>query len=291
MTADTVLYLYGFVRAPLDAGALAAAGPDVFLTEEGDIACAASLVPASDYHIPPDTNTAAQQLEWVAPRAWRHHDVLRHLHAAAAVVPLKFGTLCPDAEHARGMLRRLRDPIVDLLAGLDGRDEWTLNLHADVELLGAVIRHSDPQLAALVHDADALPEGRAYFARKKLHKATTAAVEARLAAVTTDVRERLSSAGIALADDRTPPAAGAAAAASLLVERSRFHECEALLTALESAHADTHVTFELVGPWPPYSFVSSVAGELHVGVTTGDERQSGVKVGTSLAAASHLSRT
>jgi hypothetical protein len=164
------------------------------------------------------------------------------------------------------MLRRLHDPIADLLGAFEGRDEWTLNIHPDRELLAAVVQQSDPGLATFARDIDALPEGRAYFARKKLHKAIAEAVDARLAAVEENVRERLSSAGVAVADDRTPATTKRGAAVSLLVERSRFQEFEALLAGLESAHASAHVTFEVVGPWPPYSFVSRVEADLQVGL-------------------------
>ena len=258
---ETVLYLYGFVRATLDPAALAAGQADVILVDDGHIACAASVVPALDYHVPPDANTAAQQLEWVAPRAWRHHDVLRHLHAAGGVVPLKFGTLCPDSQHVREMLRRRRDPILALLAELEGKDEWTLNTRADAELLSAVVRHTEPGLAALATEAERLPEGHAYFARKKLQKATFDAVAARLAAVKRSLHERLSSAAIAIAtadQQRTPATEGTVSSVAVLVARARLSELETLLAEVEAAHAEAHVAFELVGPWPPYSFAAAL---------------------------------
>jgi Gas vesicle synthesis protein GvpL/GvpF len=257
--AETVLYLYGFVRPTLDAAGLAAGPADVILVEDGDVACAASVVPAVDYHVPSDANTAARQLEWVAPRAWRHHEVLRHLHAAGGVVPLKFGTLCSDEQHVVEMLRRRRDPILALLAELEGKDEWTLNMRSDAELLAAVVRHTDPELAALAADADRLPEGHAYFARKKVQKATCNAVAARLAAVRNNLHERLADAAISFRAADQPPTAtseGAISSLAVLVCHSRLSELEALLADLEAAHAEAHVTFELVGPWPPYSFAA-----------------------------------
>ena len=261
LPTEKVLYLYGFVRSMIDPAALAAGQADVILVDEGDIACAASVVAAVDYHVPPDANTAAQQLEWVAPRAWRHHEVLRHLHAAGGVVPLKFGTLCSDAAHVREMLRRRRDPIQALLTELEDKDEWTVNTRADLELLSAVIRHTSPGLLALAADADRLPEGHAYFARKKLQKAVTDAVAARLVSVEHDLCERLSSAGISFAasdQQRASATAGTISSVAVLVSRSGLTALEGLLAELEVVHADAHVTFELVGPWPPYSFAAAL---------------------------------
>jgi hypothetical protein len=45
---------------------------------------------------------------------------------------------------------------------------------------------------------------------------------------------------------------------AVLVARARLNELETLLAEVEAAHADAHVTFELVGPWPPYSFAAGL---------------------------------
>ena len=38
----------------------------------------------------------------------------------------------------------------------------------------------------------------------------------------------------------------------------RAAELEAILAQLEREHVEAHLAFELVGPWPPYSFATSV---------------------------------
>ena len=261
--AGTVLYLYGFLRPSADLSRVGDAGAAVFLVELGDVACAVSAVPAIDYHLPPDASTAAQQLEWVTPRAWRHHEVLRLLHSSGAVVPLKFGTLCADAVHVQSLLQRLRDPVLALLAHFEGKDEWTLRMRADIEALSLAVQATRPDLIALKDDAERLPDGRAYFARKQLQKATAGIVTSMLAQVEHSVYERLSAAAIDIAPVDPPHASGSRdsgviANAPLLVERGRFAELEAILTQLEREQVEAHLAFELVGPWPPYSFATSV---------------------------------
>jgi hypothetical protein len=261
--ADTVLYLYGFLRPSADLSRATDAGATVFLVTLGDVACAVSSVPAVDYHLPPDASTAAQQLEWVTPRAWRHHEVLRLLHSAGAVVPLKFGSLCADVAHLHGLLERLHEPVLGLLSYFEGRDEWTLRMRADANTLSAALQATRPDLIALKEDAETLPEGRAYFARKMLQRATTEIVNATLALVEHGVYERLVSAGIDLAPVDAPHPSGKGtggviANAPLLVKRSRFAELETILGGLEREHVDAGLALELVGPWPPYSFATNL---------------------------------
>ena len=60
------------------------------LVPDDDVALAASIVRARDYEPPPDGADPSRRLDWVAPLAMRHHDVVQRLHAARTVVPLKF---------------------------------------------------------------------------------------------------------------------------------------------------------------------------------------------------------
>jgi hypothetical protein len=257
-----VLYLYGFVRRAADLSRVGEAGASVVVVPFGDVACAVSAVPAVEYHLPPDASTAAQQLEWVTPLAWRHHEVLRLLQSSGAVVPLKFGTLCADAAHVETLLQRLHDQVVALLARFEGKDEWTLRMRADVEAVSQAVQAARADLIALKQDADRLPEGRAYFARKQLQKTTADIVAATLGDVEHRVYERLSAASIEMAPVDPPQTPGSRdgiiANAPLLIEHGRFAELEAILGQLEREHAGIRLAFELVGPWPPYSFATSL---------------------------------
>jgi hypothetical protein len=251
----TVLYLYGLVNPRVDLSGLAAVeeDADIFLVRSDDVGCAVSVVPATAYEQPAATMSAAEQLEWVTPRAWRHHEVLRRLHVTGTVIPLKFGTLCASAGQVERMLRRLHGPIVDLLRHFAGKDEWTLKICHDAEEHSAELQRLQPELIALEDEARRLPEGRAYFARKKLQRATADCVAARFAAVHHAVLTRLADSGVEIGvADREPRHI------PLLVERSGFPMLEETLAALEAEHAASHVTFELVGPWPPYSFTSAM---------------------------------
>ena len=255
LSSPTVLYLYGLVAPETDLSGLAAVeeGADIFLVALDDVACAVSAVPAAAYEQPAASANAAEQLEWVTPRAWRHHEILRRLHVAGTVVPLKFGTLCETASQVEELLRRLRSPIVDLLAHFHRKDEWTLKVCHDAAAHAAVLQATHPDLIALQEEMTHLPDGRAYFTRKKLQRATDDLVAAHLAGVEQHAIERVTAAGLEIGVPE-----GQGRGVPVLVERSRFAHLETILAGLETEHAASHVTFELVGPWPPYSFSSPV---------------------------------
>jgi hypothetical protein len=272
---ETVLYLYGFVLRPSALMDLVEIEQDaeLFLVECGDVACAASVVPARAYDVPPDAASAEQRLEWLTPRAWRHHDVVQRLHSARTVVPLKFGTLCAGIGELQALLRRLHDPITDLFARFKGKDEWALTVSADGEALSTSLQSGRLDLVASRQEAERLPEGTAYFARKRLQKAIAELVAEQLATLEDIVHWNLSRLGVEIA--AAQPSSGPAnasmvpvTAVALLADRHIFETLETHLALLEVEYAAYGLTCELSGPWPPYSFTGTLAAATDASLDT-----------------------
>ena len=259
---DTALYLFGFVSAS-GADAEKAIERDVMLVPDDDVALAAAIVRAGDYEPPPDGADPAQRLDWVAPLAMRHHDVVQRLHAARTVVPLKFGALCPDVDHAVTIVRRLRGPIAALLKRFAGKDEWTLTVCADREALSRSLKHGRPGLLRLEQDAAHMSAGAAYLARKRLQQLIADLIVEGCDAIEERVWRRVADAGAEFACGPRrvrDVAAGAVAVAhgAVLVARERLAAVERVLADLEMEHESIGVTCELSGPWPPYSFAETI---------------------------------
>jgi hypothetical protein len=255
LNSQTALYLYGIVAHPAEL-------PRCDAIEEGtttDViagdraACVVSPVPARDYESAATGCNAAEQLQWVTPRAWRHHDVVRRLHMTTTVIPLKFGTLCRCVDDVRDMLARCSEPIDALLDRFHGRDEWTLSIRINRDRVIERFEREDLELCALCARERLLPEGRAYFVRKQRQQRATALLAAELAATTRQVYARIGGHVDGWREDRAP-----APSATLLVARARFVDLEACLAGLEAEHAANALELELRGPWAPYSFADAL---------------------------------
>jgi hypothetical protein len=249
---ERLLYLYGFVRPSIRVPRIEGveAGTEVFLVEAGDVACAASVVPGDAYRRAPGQQPA-DQLEWVTPRALRHHAVITALHEAGTVLPLQFGAVCRCAEDVERLIGDLRPRLVHLLDKLRNKDEWTLRATADQAAIAARCENDAAQLVALKELERTLPDGQAYFARKQRAKLTADLVAAAIASAEDDACARL--APLAADMSRTPRHA------ALLVDRADLDAVTARLSDVQASEASTGLTFELVGPWPPYSFAPSLA--------------------------------
>ena len=260
---DTAVYLFGFVAAADARGAAEAIDRDVMLVPDDDVALAASIVRAGDYEPPVDAADASHRLEWVAPLAMRHHDVVQRLHAARTVVPLKFGALCSDLDHAFSLVRRLHAPVAALLKRFAGKDEWTLTVTANREALTAALRHARPGLMRLEQDAAGMTAGAAYLARKRYRQLLNDLVAEECDRLEERIWDRASAGGAEIAASprgESPAAAGAITVArgALLVDRQRFGAIEQALDDLEMEHGALGVRCEIRGPWAPYSFAAAI---------------------------------
>jgi len=249
----TALYLYGIVTHPIELPPCDAVedGTSIDVIPGGPVACVVSPVVARDYESAAIGANAAAQLAWVTPRAWRHHDVVRRLHTATTVIPLKFGTLCGCVDDVQDMLARCSRPIGALLDRLRDRDEWTLSIRINRDRVIERLEREDLELAALCARERLLTEGRAYFVRKQRDQRATALLNAELAATACHVYARI--AGLV---DGLSETHGAAPSATLLVERARFDDLTACLAGMEAEQSHNALELELRGPWAPYSFVS-----------------------------------
>jgi hypothetical protein len=256
----TALYLYGIVAQPAEVprcdGIEDGTCIDVIASER--VACVVSPVAARDYEPSATGRNAAEQLHWVTPRAWRHHDVVRRLHTQTTVIPLKFGTLCGSADDVRDMLARCAEPIGALLDRFHGRDEWKLSIQIDADRVIERLERDDLELCMLCAEEQTLPKGRAYFVRKRRQQRTAALLAAELASTARDVYGRIADYVADCAEENGP-----GQAATLLVDRARFGDLTACFAALEAEYAVNGLALELRGPWAPYSFVNgqSIVGK------------------------------
>lgn len=255
------LYLYGIVRrSALDLAGVQGVeeGDAVWLVEDGELACAVSAVSRADYS-QEALNTRADQLDWLAPRAVRHQQVVHYLQQAGAVVPLRFGTLCATDDDLRRILQARRGPLLQLLAFLQSREEWGVKVFADPDLIGRAI---EPDGRASGETPPVSPGG-AYFLRKKQQQLAEERTMARLGELDGEIYERLLpwAVDVRRRQSQYPPPDPSRAPVlnlALLVDRDKSAALAELVGRLEADYRSCGVTAELSGPWAPYSFCTGL---------------------------------
>jgi hypothetical protein len=188
----------------------------------------------------------------------RHWRVLEAVAEQATVVPVQFGTAMAGEDAVTGeFLAPRRHSLEAQLAYFDGKVQLTLKGTYDEAVLLRSIIESSPAVAQLRERVRGLSEAAGHFERVRLGELVAAEVEQVRARDAEALHARLD--GLAVATNREP-ATGLQAAvnSAFLVERGRADEFARAVDAAAD-ELDGRVALRLLGPLPPYSFVTEEA--------------------------------
>lgn len=240
------LFVYGVVRADgSDHDAVDALtgveGAPVQLVGAGDLAAAVTLVGPDQQH--------GRRADLLA-----YQSVLDALAEAGAVVPMRFGSVLPDAEAVREeLLLPDRARLEAILERLGRCRQFNLRATHVEEAVLADLVATDPEVRALRERTRDLPEEASYADRVRLGELVVQALEERSAH---DGVELLNAVVPLTVDHvvRTPPSAQQVLDVALLVDPSRSRELVDRLEGLAEA-VHERIRLRLVGPLAPYDFV------------------------------------
>jgi hypothetical protein len=161
---------------------------------------------------------------------WRHEQVVEALMESTTVLPMRFGTVLPDATAVLGVLDRERPTYLELLDRVRG------GVEVGVRAMPTDVPSLDAPAAS----------GQEYLARRleRTQRAAAAldAVHAVLAPFARESRVRHQSGGRMLMS------------AAYLVEAAEVEAFTAEVARVDLAHPE--LALLSTGPWPPYSFVA-----------------------------------
>ncbi|HLM05406.1 MAG TPA: GvpL/GvpF family gas vesicle protein [Blastococcus sp.] len=246
------LYAYavawGDLRYPSDGPALTTGRP-IDVVREDDLGLLVSPVAPDELEVDPDDLSETGRLALLA----RGHDaVVRAAADAGPVLPLRFGTVVPDEEAARRLLRSHAGSARDQLQRIGTAREW------GVRLVRTLTAGAEPALAG-GGQREGL-SGTEYLSRRR----EALQREDDLTRTAGECAERLQD---GLAGHVTESLRrGGSPGSSLLLdmaylvpideEAGFLGEVQHLTEDLESRG----LALEVTGPWPPYSFVALTPG-------------------------------
>lgn len=249
--------------APLFDAALPEAIEDDYKLEAVEAAGLAAIVSA----VPLDTygeGALAERLSdatWTATRALRHERVAEHFARSTAVVPLRFGAIYLRRDGVERMLESRAAQFRAVLARLEGREEWGLNVYVERARLREEVTGLSARLREMVERADAATPGQAYLLRKKIEGLRDEEARVETRRVAREVEETLGAAcdGVArlrVLKDEATEQGELAARLAFLVPRAGFDAFRAAAERLADRYTALGFRFELTGPWPAYNFAA-----------------------------------
>jgi Gas vesicle synthesis protein GvpL/GvpF len=264
-------YLYGVTEGVLPDSADGSIAQLVGMEDQpvstivvGDLAAVITPVSVENYS-PEALSARAGDAAWLEAMVRGHNDVIDAVHAQTAILPAKFGSVYGQIEDLRQALRPAEQALRDQLARVQGTDEWAVHIYADRAAIEDEVAAHDSNVLSLRSQLAGARPGRAFFLQRKLSDELAAATDAALHQKAQQAHAQL---GIYALDVDVSPAARSTDSATDTVEILRAAYLVRRVDTddfLEAAGTlgNTHpgLEVEVTGPWPPYSFVSSVVGE------------------------------
>lgn len=260
---DTAVYVYGVVRrstldaAPLDRGVDARYA--LALIENGEVAAVVSHVGLDEFD-QERLNAHLDDIHWLENCSATHERVLGSVMAHGPVVPLALCTIFANEERVREMLAHSADGLLGALERLDGKNEWGVKLFAAGDALCGLIEQGSERLKELDAQIVRLPEGAAYFLRKKREDALAAEAESYRDTCATEWHERLSACAHESLE-RKLQSREVTGRTEEMILNGAYLVAEGQLAAfrlagdeLAAKYTPFGITCEITGPWPAYGF-------------------------------------
>jgi hypothetical protein len=210
-----------------------------------DLACIVSTVDLDEFG-EGALRANLEDLGWLEKIARQHDSVVQFVARQATTVPLRLVTICRDDASAVARVQQLGDSAREVLATLDGREEWGVKFF-DVpgEPAREPVRHAS---------------GTAYLQQRREQLAARTQSAESAARDADAVYEQLSQLAVDARRHRPqdPQLTGIAAPmvlnAAFLVDRRRVPAFRAEVAELAAQRPTGAIA--VTGPWPPYSFVT-----------------------------------
>jgi hypothetical protein len=201
-------------------------------------------------------------LEWVAPRALRHEEVVIAAMEQGPVLPVRFGTVFSSLVAVTEALRLRQDVFEKFFQNTAGMNEWILKGYAN--LPQNRVRMTLERMAAEKEQLAELSPGKRYFLEQKIKGEVAKASTLWLKRIGKEIGElaeqnsaefskcRLQSREVTGRDEEM------FFHAALLVPDCSVVAMEGVMDAWNTQQKSQSLQLELSGPWPPYHFAPTL---------------------------------
>jgi len=229
----------------------------LFVEAIGNIAAVFSEVNLEDFS-GSEAQKKMETLEWVAPRALRHEEVVLSTMEQVPVLPVRFGTVFSSLTAAADALRQRQDVLEKYFRDTAGKQEWTLKGYVDRPQARA--RMTADRLAAEKEQLVGLSPGKRYFLEQKIKGAVDKDVTIWLQEMERDLLRIASETSVGISKcrlqsrDVTGRNKEMFFHGALLIPNGSTTIFQGITNEWNRCHKAQGLQIENSGPWPPYHF-------------------------------------
>lgn len=201
-------------------------------------------------------------IPWLEKNARRHVQVLLELMKHGAVVPFKFATVFKTKESLRQFIRHYAASIKENLSAIEGREEWSVKVYSDEELLNKRVAASNRALISIDQEMAGSQPGKAFILRRKRNEVLKQEAEKVKQHVGQQCYARITAASKAVRLSHLVPKKLTGRRDDMILNLACFVEKSANAGLIRLAHElreknrEAGFDLEVSGSWPPFSFIS-----------------------------------
>ena len=259
-----LLYFYGVIpdgqEMPAELRALRRHIPGAAVAALAETVAASELDPAT-------LDDKLQDVEWVARLARKHESVLGRAMQHGPVVPARLCTVFSTLDALERSVAANGERLTALLSDLHGRQEWGLKAFCDEARLRTTLARDGAGPLTIDPGTTSVGPGASFLLRKQREAELTASVGDRVASVvdevlaTVDGRVGAVTIRPVLSRRVTGRRQSMVLNAAVLVDAAGQSALQELVAVAFRRFARSGFSFQLSGPWPPYSFCTLGDGD------------------------------
>lgn len=195
--------------------------------------------------------------KWLEEQVRNHAGVLETAMRFGTVIPMKFLTIFRTEERLLQSLLALLETLHQLCGRLQGKQEWGVKVFCDLKCIQEAVKVQNDTIRGIEAQLAGKPSGTAYLIRRQFEELVRRESGLRLAVHLESICCRLFS---EVQDTKFNPATPGPGDrpmvlnASLLIDKTCVTSLAKEVDALRQEYRPRGFAFELVGPFPPYSF-------------------------------------
>lgn len=208
---------------------------------------------------------AKDDLEWIKGKVQIHEDVVERAmrprnSTVVPVIPMQFGVIFRSKENLQDTLCNNLEKFRKSLEFIAGKQEWGVKVFLNQKVFDGFLERDSEELQARKKEAESLPKGMAFFAKKKIISNIDEIKERELDQIISEICESLSQSAIdlykakVLEKDFTLMSEDMILNGFYLIMESQIAEFKERTEKLREKYNPLGVEIEMTGPWPSYHF-------------------------------------
>lgn len=254
-------------------------GGEIFVIPYQDLEAVVSEVSLEEFGSEEIQKKAEGNLGWIREKAKIHEEAIEQAMGRGSsniipVIPMQFGVIFKTKEKLEETLSKNLEKFRKSLDYLTGKQEWGVKTFLNQKVFGEFLEKGSEEILAKKKEAESLPKGMAFFAKKQAVSKINEIKEKELDRIKGEIHESLSQLAASSNNGRNAryiehPAHYKAKNLEreltgrieemilngfYLIEESKLNDFQKKAEELKEKYSGRGIIIEMTGPWPSYHF-------------------------------------